>query len=275
LAELQTAEMQPMLLNRHGVTVIFGAGGLFREFFAKLFKMGHHVLSYQFSEGSPWPDGEFRSQDVKLLNGQFSPFQFAERALPLAEGVSFRELRCRTGDGRQIVVISSDRELDLNALAGTLLVELSSVRFLDHLRVHSALDALCEGIVGPAEETAKAGNEAVTPRSLRPFGPHNAAREFVSAIKLMAFRAENMISHILRERVPQSDKAVIILRHLLNSPADLVPDLRHQTLTVRLRPQILDGCEEALRHLCSELNPTETVFPATDMRLVYEVGSSG
>jgi predicted RecB family nuclease len=275
LGELRMGKMQAMLLNQDRVTVIFGAGGLFPAFFERLFKMGHHVLSYLLSEESPWPDSEFRSQDVKLLSGQTTRLQFAERALPLADGVHFRELRCLTTDSRQIGVISSDRELDLKALAGSLMVKFSAVRFLDYLRVHSALDGLCEGILDPTQEKAKAGNEGVTPRSFRAFGPHHAVREFLNAIKLISFRAENMMAQIIRERVSQPDKVVLMLRDLLSSPADMVPNLKHETLTVRLHPQILDGCEEALRHLCSELNPTETVFPATDLRLVYEVASPG
>ena len=235
--------------------------------------MGYHVLSYLLSDESPWPDSEFRSQNVNLLSGQTARLQFAERALPLADGVCFRELRCPMTDSRQIGVISSDRELDLKTIAGRLTVEFSAVRFLDYLRVHSALDGLCEDILDPTQDKAKAGNKAVTPRSFREFGPHHAVREFLNAIKLISFRAENMLTRIIRERVSQPDKAVPMLQNLLSSPADLVPNLNHETLTVRLHPQTLDGCEEALHHLCSELNLTEYVFPATDLRLVYEVAS--
>jgi hypothetical protein len=38
-----------------------------------------------------------------------------------------------------------------------------------------------------------------------------------------------------------------------------------------LHPQVRDGYEEPLRHLCSELTLTETIFPASDLRLVYAV----
>ena len=60
--------------------------------------MGHHVLSYLLSEESPWPDGEFKPQDAKLLSGQTIRLQFAERDLPLADGVRLREVRCLTND---------------------------------------------------------------------------------------------------------------------------------------------------------------------------------
>jgi hypothetical protein len=96
---------------------------------------------------------------------------------------------------------------------------------------------------------------------------------FVNAIKLVSFRAENMIAQIIRERVSQPDKVTLMLQDLLSSPADLVPDLRRQALTIRLQPQVRDGYEEPLRHLCSELTLTESVFPTSDLLLVYAVGS--
>jgi hypothetical protein len=271
LGELRTGKVQTPLLNQDRVTVIFNGGGFYPAFFGKLFKMGHHVLSYLLSAKSPWPDSEFRSHDVNLLSGKTVQLQFSERGLSLADGVCFRELRCLATASQQISFISSDQELDLKALAGCLVVWFSEGRVLDYLRMRSAMDELCEGILDSSQAKAKLGNKAVSPRSFRAFGLHHAIKEFLNATKVMAFRAEEMLALVICERVSEYDKAVLMLRHLLSSPADLVPNLKHETLTVRLHPQTLDGCEEALHHLCSELNPTEAIFPATDLRLVYEV----
>jgi len=231
--------------------------------------MGHHVLSYLLPEESPWPDGEFKPQDAKLLSGQTIRLQFAERDLPLTDGVRLREVRCLTNENRQIGVISSDRAIDLKPLAAGLIVEFIADRFQEYLGIHTALDGICEGILDPKQHRAAAS------RSFRAFEPHDAIKEFLNYIKLISFRAENMLAQIIRERVSQPDKAVQMLRDLLSSPADLVPNLKHETLTVRLHQQTPEGCKEAIRHLCSELNLTETVFPATDLRLVFEVAGPG
>jgi hypothetical protein len=95
----------------------------------------------------------------------------------------------------------------------------------------------------------------------------------VNGIKLVSFRAENMMAAIIGERAIDQNNITFILKDLLNSPADVVPDIRHQTLTIRLHPQVRDGYEVPLRHLCSELNLTETVFPGSNLRLVYGVGN--
>ena len=44
--------------------------------------------------------------------------------------------------------------------------------------------------------------------------------------------------------------------------------------TVRLHPLTTKAHDEVVRHLCEELTSTETVFPGTDLRLIYEISGS-
>ena len=50
--------------------------------------------------------------------------------------------------------------------------------------------------------------------------------------------------------------------------------IRDRTLTVRLHPLANQSSDDAVRHLCAELNRTELLFPGTELRLVYELLSS-
>lgn len=43
---------------------------------------------------------------------------------------------------------------------------------------------------------------------------------------------------------------------------------------MRLHPLANESADAAIRHLCAEINATETLFPSTDLRLIYEVVSS-
>jgi acyl dehydratase len=54
----------------------------------------------------------------------------------------------------------------------------------------------------------------------------------------------------------------------------LTPDLAAKTLTVHLHHLTQAAHDAAVRYLCDELTATETVFPGTDLRLVYTLGSS-
>ena len=101
-----------------------------------------------------------------------------------------------------------------------------------------------------------------------------ARKYFVDTIKMIAYRAETAMTCILREKLARSDDARALLRDVYGTEADLQPDLTAQTLTVRIHHLATRAHDEALRHLCSDLNGTETVFPGTNLRVVYELGSS-
>ena len=62
-------------------------------------------------------------------------------------------------------------------------------------------------------------------------------------------------------------------RLVCNTEADLHPNEKNNTLTVSLHHQANQNSDNILTHLCEELNATETIFPGTDLRLIYKVGS--
>ena len=79
----------------------------------------------------------------------------------------------------------------------------------------------------------------------------------------------------MRENLAPSDDARALVRQLLTSAVDLSPDSAQGTLTVRTHRLSSGICDPVLEHLCAELTATETIFPGTDLRLVYEpVGSN-
>ena len=65
-----------------------------------------------------------------------------------------------------------------------------------------------------------------------------------------------------------------LLRQIYDTEVDLTPDLAAKTLTVHLHHLTQAAHDAAVRYLCDELTATETVFPGTDLRLVYTLGSS-
>ena len=100
-------------------------------------------------------------------------------------------------------------------------------------------------------------------------------KHFIDTIKLISYRAETAMAQIARERMQRLDDARALMRQLYRTEADLIPNSENKTLTVRLHPLTAKTHDHAIRHLCEELNATETIFPGTDLRLVYEViGSS-
>jgi len=99
-------------------------------------------------------------------------------------------------------------------------------------------------------------------------------KHFVDTIKMIAYRAETSLASLLREHLARSDDARALLRQIFNNEADLVPDLATKTLTVKVHHLAQAAHDQAIEQLCATLNATQTIFPGTELTLVFKVGSS-
>jgi len=96
-------------------------------------------------------------------------------------------------------------------------------------------------------------------------------KHLVDTIKLIAYRAETALVQIVREKLRRWDDARALVRQVFESAVDLRPDLKSKTLTVRLHRLTTAVHDQALRHLCEELTATETVYPGTELKMLFEM----
>ena len=100
------------------------------------------------------------------------------------------------------------------------------------------------------------------------------SKHFIDIIKMIAYRAETAMAQILRQNMTRHDDARSLLRAIYSTEVDIVPDPQANTLTIRLHPLANTSSDLAVRHLCAELNNTESLFPGTELRLIYDLVSS-
>jgi len=101
-----------------------------------------------------------------------------------------------------------------------------------------------------------------------------SSKHLIDTVKMVAYRAETAMAHTLGEKMTRSDDARALLRSIYTTEADLIPNKAAGTLTVRLHNMTSRIHDAAVTHLCKELNDTETVYPGTNLRMVYELVSS-
>ena len=65
-----------------------------------------------------------------------------------------------------------------------------------------------------------------------------------------------------------------LLRHVFHNDVDLFPDSDTNTLTVRLHHLTHAAHDQPVAQLCAALNETQTVFPGTNLTLIFKIGSS-
>ena len=96
---------------------------------------------------------------------------------------------------------------------------------------------------------------------------------FLDTIRMISWRAETAMSDILREKLARPDDSRALLREIFTTEADLFPDYEARTLTVRLHHLTNNISDQAARHLMEHLTQTETLYPGTEMRLIYKMVS--
>ena len=98
-------------------------------------------------------------------------------------------------------------------------------------------------------------------------------KQFMDTIKMIAYRAETAMAMVMRSILAREDDARALLRDVFTSDADLIPDAEAKTLTVRLHHFTNPISDKAVRTLCETLNESETIYPGTEMRMIYKLGS--
>lgn len=97
------------------------------------------------------------------------------------------------------------------------------------------------------------------------------SKYLIDTIKMISYRAETSMANALRDILGHPDEARSLLRGIYSSEVDIMPEEKKQTLTIRLHQMSNHMSSKAIQRLCNELNDTETIFPGTNLKLIYEM----
>ncbi len=101
----------------------------------------------------------------------------------------------------------------------------------------------------------------------------NDKKQIVDTIKMIAYRAETALANLIKPYMTDKREARSLLRQIFASEADLKPDEENKTLTVSLHNMTNPVSDRIVRNLCQEINATKTIFPGSNLRLVYKLVS--
>ena len=91
------------------------------------------------------------------------------------------------------------------------------------------------------------------------------------AFKMIAYRAESQLARCVEPFFKRhEDEARKFLQSVFQATADLIPDARRATLTVRFHGLANPRATQALRDLCEVVNATPTCYPGTKLQLHFE-----
>ncbi len=97
---------------------------------------------------------------------------------------------------------------------------------------------------------------------------------FQNIIKMICYRAETSFSIILSTNYKKKTNEMRALtKSLIKTKADVIPNYQNNTLTIALYSLASPRDNKAAEEICETLNQTETVFPGTNLRLIYKIAT--
>ncbi|MEO5998213.1 MAG: putative transposase [Chitinophagaceae bacterium] len=96
---------------------------------------------------------------------------------------------------------------------------------------------------------------------------------FMNVIRMIAYRAETVLYNLIKPIFKTAEKeGRQIIQSILKSDADILPDYEAKTLTVKIHGQATPKVNELLKNLCDQMNETKTIYPQTDLTIIFKTG---
>jgi len=102
---------------------------------------------------------------------------------------------------------------------------------------------------------------------------YNERKHFIDTIKIIAYRAETALANTIKQYMAKPAEARALLQQIFKSDADFHVDNHNNTMEIRIHYLSTNRDSKVLKKLCKFLNKTETVFPNTNLRIIYKLVS--
>lgn len=121
------------------------------------------------------------------------------------------------------------------------------------------------------EQTARHINITELPEEQRILKLSSNTKRFITAIKLIAYRAETMMAMQLCPMLSRKQDARPIICELMKATADIYPDEQQGILHIYIHTLTTHRAQTAILSLLDILNDTQTNYPGTNMILRYHL----
>ncbi|MBS3777632.1 MAG: hypothetical protein KGY70_20735 [Bacteroidales bacterium] len=97
------------------------------------------------------------------------------------------------------------------------------------------------------------------------------SRHLQNIIKMICYRAETAMANVLGSEYKKGKNEIrALIKSLISTQADIDPDYEQNTLTVSLYSLSSQRDNRAVASVCHLLNETETLYPGTNLKLIFK-----
>jgi hypothetical protein len=148
---------------------------------------------------------------------------------------------------------------------GDIQLQAETLQDIERLEADTA-DLRAKRRITPRKVSIASLPEDQRPRQLAPL-----AKMLTDTVKMIAYRAETALVGLLRPHLAKEDEARALIRELFVSAADIEPDERENTLTIRIHRMACPAHDKAIGTLLAELTQHNFLHPETHARLIYQL----
>ena len=102
-------------------------------------------------------------------------------------------------------------------------------------------------------------------------GVYNERKQLVDTMKMIVYRAETALASLVKKYTKKPKESRALLTQFFKSNADIKVDNQKNQMHIFIHHQPTNRDDVALKALCDILNKTETVYPQTNMKIVYNL----
>jgi hypothetical protein len=100
---------------------------------------------------------------------------------------------------------------------------------------------------------------------------HTESKLFLNVIKMICYRAETSFANLLSAYSKKHiNEKRALAKSIINTPCDMKVDYEDNTLNVTLHTLATPRDNEAVKKICQLINESNTVYPGTNLRMVYK-----
>jgi len=112
------------------------------------------------------------------------------------------------------------------------------------------------------------------PESIRYNQLNRESKMLQNIIKMICYRAETALANLLSPHFNRASQEIrALIKSVIFSRSNMEVDNQNQELMITLYPLANLRSNEAVRKICEMVNATNTVYPGTNLRLVFNIAT--
>jgi hypothetical protein len=104
---------------------------------------------------------------------------------------------------------------------------------------------------------------------------NNESKMVQNIIKIICYRAETAFAHLLTPHYKRANQEIrMLIKSVIDTSINMEVDKDKEQLNITLYPLSNQRSNQAVSKICDTLNQTNTIYPGTNLRLIYKIATA-